>query len=317
MKLKRKSIIISISSYKLTKDEISLIINKKPWGIILFKRNIKDFNQLKCLTKYIRKLMNDPTYPIMIDEEGGRVSRISNLINTSGYPQNFFGRFYEKNKILGLNSYNEYLNFICGYLKELGININTVPVLDILKKNTHKVIGNRSYSKKIHTINSLKGICYKVLKKNKIGSVSKHIPGHGCSSVDTHKKIGITKEPLNILLKHDFKPFKNINSDFAMTAHIVYKQIDPVNTATHSKTIIKKIIRKKLGFKGILISDDISMGALSENILYNAKKAISSGCNLVLYCKGNIKESSLLLNNLSDIDNFTAKKTSEFYSFLR
>ena len=102
-----------------------------------------------------------------------------------------------------------------------------------------------------------------------------------------------------------------------MTAHIIYKKIDPLNTATHSKVLIKNIIRKKLGFRGILISDDISMKALSGNLVYNAKKAIQSGCNLVLYCKGNIKESSALLSKINDIDNFTKKKTSEFYRFLR
>ena len=317
MTVNRKSIITSISSYELTNDEKSLIFNKKPWGIILFKRNIKDFSQLKNLTKSIRNLMNDPYYPIMIDEEGGRVSRISKLIDNSNYSQSFFGDIYEKNNLLGLNSYKKYLYFICGFLKELGVNINTIPVLDIIKKNTHNVIGDRSYSKKIHTINSLKNMCFNVSKKCKIGSVSKHIPGHGCSNVDTHKKLAVTKDSLNSLLKNDFKTFKNIHSEFAMTAHIVYEKIDPVNTATHSKIVIKNIIRNKLGFKGILISDDISMGALSGNILYNAIRALFSGCNLVLYCKGNIKESSLLLNNLSDIDNLTIKKTSEFYSFLR
>ena len=119
------------------------------------------------------------------------------------------------------------------------------------------------------------------------------------------------------LLKQDFKVFKNIDSKFAMTAHIIYKKIDPLNTATHSKILIKNIIRNKLGFKGVLISDDISMKGLPGNFLYNAQRAIQSGCNLVLYCKGNIKESSILLSKIDNIDNFTEKKTSEFYRFLR
>ncbi len=315
--MKRKSIIISISSYRLTKKEEELIINQKPWGIILFKRNVKNMDQLKELTSRIRFLMRDPCYPIMIDEEGGRVSRLSGIVDISNFPQKLFGKLFEKNKSLGINSYNEYLHFICQILKESGININTIPVLDILKNNTHKVIGDRSYSKNLNTINVLKKLCFTVLNKFKIGSVSKHIPGHGCSNIDTHKKLSVVNNSLDSLFKKDFKAFKNTESKFSMTAHIIYKKIDSLNTATHSEVLIKNIIRKKLGFKGILISDDISMKGLQGNLLYNAKKAIQSGCNLVLYCKGNIKESSSLLSKINDIDNFTKKKTSEFYRFLR
>ena len=315
--MKRKSIITSINSYRLTKDEESLIKNKKPWGIILFKRNIKNIEQVKELTSHIRLVMKDSCYPIMVDQEGGRVARLSKIIDTSDFSQNLFGKLFEKNKLLGINSYNEYLGFTCQILKEIGININTIPVLDVLKNNTHEIIGDRSYSKKLNTINSLKKICFTTLNKFKIGSVSKHIPGHGCSDVDTHKKLSAVNTSLNLLLKQDFKVFKNINSKFAMTAHIIYKKIDPLHTATHSKILIKNIIRNKLGFRGILISDDISMKALSGDLIYNAKTAIKSGCNLVLYCKGNIKESSALLSKISDIDNFTKKKTSEFYRFLR
>ena len=315
--MKRKSIIISIASYKLTKEEERLIADKKPWGVILFTRNIKNLNQLKELTSHIRFLMKDPYYPIMIDQEGGKVSRLSRIIDTSDFSQKLFGQLFEKNKLSGINSYNEYLYFTCEFLKRSGININTIPVLDILKNNTHKVIGDRSYSKNLNTINVLKKICFKTLNKFKIGSVSKHIPGHGCSSVDTHKKLSVVNNSFNSLLKQDFKVFKNIDSKFAMTAHIIYKKIDPLNTATHSKILIKNIIRNKLGFKGVLISDDISMKGLPGNFLYNAQRAIQSGCNLVLYCKGNIKESSILLSKIDNIDNFTEKKTSEFYRFLR
>ena len=151
--MKRKPIIISLSSFKLTKNEKSLIYNHKPWGIILFKRNIKSFSQVKLLTSSIRKLMHDPFYPILIDEEGGRVSRLSKIIDTSNFNLNSFGKLYEKNRLKGINSYIEYLSFISGVLTEVGININTIPVLDILKKNTHNVIGNRRFSGNTRTIN--------------------------------------------------------------------------------------------------------------------------------------------------------------------
>jgi beta-N-acetylhexosaminidase len=316
-KMNRKSIILSIKGLKLSKEEYSLIQNEKPWGIILFKRNIKNINQVKSLTSEIKKAMNDSLYPILIDEEGGRVSRLSNIFDTKKFAQYFFGNLFEKNKQIGENIYEEYLYLICKILNNIGININTIPVLDILKNKTHKIIGDRSYSKNLKTIKSLGRICINVLNNYKIGSVSKHIPGHGCSNLDTHNNRAVVYDSYNELLKNDLNAFKKIKSHFVMTAHIVYKKIDPLNVATHSEIVIKNIIRKKLTYKGLILSDDISMKALGKNLLFNAKKAIQSGCNLALYCGGNIKESIILLKEMKKIDDFTAKKTSEFYKFLR
>ena len=197
-----------------------------------------------------------------------------------------------------------------------GININTIPVLDLQKRKTNKIIGNRSYSNNIKTIRFLGDLCISILKKNKIGSVAKHIPGHGCSTKDTHKELAVVKESFSYLLNNDFKIFKNINSQFAMTAHIIYDKIDQNFTASHSYTLIRNIIRNKLNYKGLIMSDDISMKALSDNLLYNAVKSIQAGCNLALYCGGDINISALLLKNIKNIDDFTIKKTSEFYNFL-
>ena len=166
--MNRKSIILSIQSTNLSNEEKDLIYKEKPWGIILFKRNIKSLNQLKKLTSQIRNTMKDSLYPILVDEEGGRVSRFSNLFDSRIFSQNFFGNLFEQNKILGKSAYESYLNTICAILKKTGININTVPVLDILKKKTHKIIGDRSYSKNIYTISSLAKICTHVLKQNRI-----------------------------------------------------------------------------------------------------------------------------------------------------
>jgi beta-N-acetylhexosaminidase len=315
--MNRKPIIISVAGKKLTKAEKFLIKNEKPWGVILFKRNIDSFDQVKNLTREIRKCLKDPFYPILIDEEGGEVSRLSSLINTGEFSQKFFGNLFEKNNKNGKLIYAYYLNSTCAVLKKLGININTIPVLDLLQNLTHKIIKERSYSRNLKTIKSLGEICIHILKSNKIGSVAKHIPGHGCVNADSHKKLPITTINSNKLYSNDFNLFKNLNSNFVMTAHVLYKKIDPKFVATQSTKIIKEIIRKKLKFKGLIISDDISMKALSSNLVLNAKLALSSGCNLVLYCNGKTNESSLLLKNLDKIDSFTEKKTRHFYQFLR
>ena len=315
--MNRKAAIISIEGSKLTASEIRLLKKEKPWGIILFKRNIITFKQTKNLTQKIRSCMKDPFYPILIDEEGGKVSRLSGLFSTKEFSQYFFGLLYEKNNKNGKLIYKYYLETICNILNDLGININTIPVMDLLQNSTHQVIKSRAYSYKAQTIKTLGKFCISFLKKKKIASVSKHVPGHGCSNSDSHLNLPIVYKKKSKLYKEDFSLFKNLHSNFMMTAHILYKNVDSKNLATFSNNIINKIIRKKLNFKGILISDDISMKALSKNLSINADKALNAGCNLVLYCGGNIKESSKLLKNLRRIDEFTQKKTYQFYNFLR
>ena len=312
----RKAAIISLSGFVLTRSEKIILKKEKPWGVILFKRNIFSENQVISLTKKIRKTMKDKKYPILIDEEGGRVSRLSNIINNSYYNQKYFGDIYKLDKLIGTRFYKTYIDSLSKILLKIGININTTPVLDLLKKNTHKVIGDRSYSNNPQIVNELGKLCVNFYRKNKIATVIKHIPGHGGANLDSHFKLPKIKDSFKSLKQKDFKCFKNNPSFFAMTAHILYTNLDKENNATHSEIIIKKIIRKEIGFKGILISDDISMKALNYNIIKNANLARKAGCNLVLYCAGSTKEMNKLLNSTPYIDKFTAKKTSEFYKFL-
>jgi len=313
----KKAIIISISGYKLTKSEINIFRNYLPWGVILFRRNVKNFNQLKKLISSIKKITKDKKYPIIIDEEGGEVSRLQDIINNKLFSQKYIGQIYEANSNFGIGIYKNYINEICAILKSLGININTVPVLDLLYPFTHNFLKNRLYSSNIKSIQSLSNICIKTYKANKISTVIKHIPGHGLAKLDSHKKLPIINKNINFLLKNDFKCFKNNKSFFAMTAHILFKNIDKKNCVTHSKIIINDIIRGKIGYKGIIISDDINMKSLKYGLVENALKAINAGCNLALYCQGKSTDSLKLLRKIPPIDEFTKKKTSAFYKFLR
>ncbi len=314
--MKKKAIIISIKGYKLSKKERSLFIKDKPWGLILFKRNIKTFYQTKKLIEDVKRLTKTPKFPILIDEEGSTVTRLNRIFDNY-FSQKFFGDIYTSNKNIGLKYYQDYTKSVIFFLKKLGININTVPVLDVLRNETNKIIGSRSFSKDEDVVKELGFACVKYYKKYKVGSVIKHIPGHGCAKLDSHKKMPKVETNYKNLNQKDFFPFKSNPSLFAMTAHILYKKIDNENVATFSKKIINDIIRKKIGFKGILISDDISMKALKYDLITNAKKSLNAGCNLVLYCSGNYNESRKLLKEVPFIDKFTAKKTSEFYKFLR
>jgi beta-N-acetylhexosaminidase len=314
--MKKKAIIISIKSYKLSKKEEKLFKNQNPWGLILFKRNIKSLVQIQKLIKRIRYLTNDPKFPIMIDEEGKTVSRLSKIINHN-VTQKLFGDIYISNPKISLGIYKNYINMVCKVLIDIGININTVPVLDVLRLNTSKIIGARSFSFKPNIVKILGEVCVKQYTLNKIATVIKHIPGHGCAALDSHLKMPVVNLNSKDLNRVDFLPFKSSQSKCAMTAHILYKKIDKINVATFSKKIITEIIRKKIGFKGILISDDISMKALKYDLVTNAKKSLLAGCNIVLYCAGDFNESRQLLKEVPYIDRFTSKKTSELYKFLR
>ena len=314
--MKRKAIIISIKGYNLSLNEKKILSNEKPWGLILFKRNIKSFTQIKKLTKQIRKLSKDPKFPIFIDEEGFLVSRLENIIKNN-FSQKSLGDIYNLNKKVALIFYQNYIKSLTNLFKKIGINFNTVPVLDVLQKNTSKIIDQRSFSNNPQIVKDLGKFCVDQYNNNNIATVIKHIPGHGCASVDSHLKMPRVKLNIKDLSKTDFYPFKSNPAKIAMTAHILYEKIDNKNVATFSKKIINEIIRKKIGFRGILISDDISMKALKYDIVTNAKKSLSAGCNLVLYCAGNYRDTIKLIKEIPFIDKFTMKKTSEIYKFLR
>ena len=237
--MKKKAIIISIKGASLTNKEKLLLSKEYPWGLILFKRNIKSLNQIQFLIKNIKKITKDKNFPILIDEEGQTVSRLRNLINHN-ISANYFGRLYNIDKKLCISIYKEYINSLCKNLKKIGVNINTIPVLDILRSNTSNIIGSRSFSNKKQIVKKLGQITVKQCHTNKIISVIKHIPGHGCSISDSHKKmpkVNLSFEELNNI---DFFPFKSNSAKLAMTAHILYKKIDTKNVATFSKKLLRK-----------------------------------------------------------------------------
>jgi len=313
----RKAVIFGISSYKLKKSEIIFLKKTKPWGIILFSRNIKNLDQLKILVKNIKKIFKDNNFPILIDAEGGKVSRLNNIIDFSTFSQNYFGKLYKKDKELFINNYKIFVNTVCNILNYTGININTVPVLDVKRNSSHDVIGNRSFSNDANIVSLLGNVSISLYKKKKIFSVIKHIPGHGLAKTDSHYKTPIVKNSKKELIRKDFKPFKKCKSLFAMTAHVIYQKFDDKHPATHSKLIINRIVRNHIKFKGILISDDISMKSLKFSVDKNATKALESGCNLILHCNANLNEMKKISKVIPKIDKLTQKKTSDFYNFLR
>ena len=313
--INRRSFIIGIKSTILNKKEIFFLKKYKPWGIILFKRNIKTIKQTKKLTNHIKKIFNDTKYPILLDQEGGRVNRLTNFLNNDLSTGEFFGNLYSKDRKIFNVKYNEFITETANHLKLIGVNLNTVPVLDLRLKGSSSIIGDRSFSNDPKVVSRIGDICIENFHKNKIGTIMKHIPGHGLAKVDSHKLTPTIKQNLKYLSKKDFIPFKNKKCLFGMTAHIVYSHIDKVYTATHSKKVID-IIRKKIKFQNILLSDDISMKSLKFSIKDNTIKAFSAGCDLVLHCNGNLKEMKAVAINSPFLNKFIIKKTSQFYKII-
>ena len=312
----RRSFITGIQSTKLTLLEEKFLRKYKPWGVILFTRNIKDIDQTFKLTSSIRKIFKDPKYPILIDQEGGRVNRLKNIISFENLTSKFFEDLYLKDPKKFKFIYKLFIDKTSYLLKSIGANINTSPVLDLRIKGSSNIIGNRSFSRSPKIASKIGDYCIKYFSENGIGTVIKHIPGHGLAKVDSHHFTPVINKKLNYLLKNDFSVFKNKKTFFAMTAHIIFNKIDNENTVTHSKKMIR-LIRNKIGFKDILISDDLSMKSLKGKIQKNTIRMFNAGCNLALHCNGNMKEMKIVAENSPLINKFIFKKTSQFYKILR
>ena len=308
----RKSFITGIKGTKLNHKEVDFLKKHKPWGVILFSRNLDNVDQIKNLTTKIKKIFKDKNYPIIIDQEGGRVNRLNKIISLENLTSEYFGKIFIDDRKEFNIIYKLFIDKLSYLLKNLGININTVPVLDLKYKGSSKIIGDRAFSKNPKVVSEIGDLCIKYFKNNSIGTVIKHIPGHGLAKVDSHHFTPIIHKRLDYLKDNDFKVFKSKNSLFAMTAHVIFDKIDPENTVTHSKKLIK-IIRNQIKFRNLLISDDLSMKSLKYSISENTRKAFASGCNLVLHCNGNLKEMNFVAENSPIINSFIYKKTSEFY----
>ncbi|MFC0246287.1 beta-N-acetylhexosaminidase [Falsochrobactrum ovis] len=288
---KCKAWIASVSGTELTPDEEAFFQDEKPWGFILFARNVESFEQLEKLTSHLRKLMGRDQMPIFIDQEGGRVQRLRPPL-VPNYPSAAqIGAIYDQDPDKGLRAAWLQARLHAFDLKKAGINADCLPVLDVPVEGAHDVIGSRAYSKNPHHVALMGRAAAEGLLAGGVLPVVKHMPGHGRAINDTHKDLAQVGVPLNELLEHDFIPFSALNDlPMAMTAHVIFDCIDPDLPSTLSPTVIHAIIRNLIGFDGLIMSDDISMKALQGNLGDLAEKIISAGCDVVLYCGGVLEE---------------------------
>ena len=289
-------VIFGLSGYYLKNEEIKIIKQNKIFGYIFFKRNIINFSQFKNLINHIKSISIDKPL-MMIDHEGGRVNRFSNFFSQKKYTGSYFGNLYKFNKKKFYEEVKFFVKFNVNVLKNFGIDTIAYPVVDLSYNKTHNVIGDRSFSDKVEIVNNLSKLFVAEYQKRGINCVSKHAPGHGLATKDSHYSLPIVNESYEHLLKYDLKCFKNLRSKFIMTAHIKYNSLDKI-LATFSKKIIN-LIRKETKFKGMIMTDDICMKALKENLYFRVTQPLIAGCDIILHCNGNINEMKKIISILN------------------
>lgn len=297
-----KPVIFGCEGLSLTNKEKALFSEVKPAGFILFSRNVESRDQLSALTSEMRQAVGRHKVPILIDQEGGRVQRMTEATWRKYPPMGLFGEMAMKDPTLAASALRLNCRLIADDLRRVGITVNCLPLLDVAREETNLAIGDRAFSQDPNLVSALGRIVVDALQAGGVLPVIKHLPGHGRATVDSHYDLPVVDVSVDELDKTDFAPFRTLkDAPFGMTAHITYTDIDPQKPATLSKLVIGRIIRMKIGFAGILLSDDLSMKALSGKIEDLAAETLRAGCDLALHCNGKLDEMQAIAAALPDI----------------
>lgn len=287
-----RAFICGCSGLALSPAEASFLRESDPWGLILFKRNIGTPAEVRSLTDHFRTLVGRSDAPVLIDQEGGRVQRMGPP-HWPSYPaaavfDRLAGDAEAKSAVIRLAC-----QLMASDLTAVGISIDCLPVLDVPGPDAHGVIGERAYARDPLTVARYGRSAAEGLLAGGILPIIKHMPGHGRAKVDSHTDLPIVDSPRQLLEAVDFLPFRMLRDmPIAMSAHVIYSAIDPLAPATTSKIIVEKIIRTHIGYDGLLISDDLSMQALSGGLRDRAQAAFAAGLDIVLHCNGEADEAA-------------------------
>ena len=271
----------------MSPGEAAFFADTRPWGFILFGRNIMSLSQVTDLTASLRDSIGRPDAPVLIDQEGGRVQRFKPPLAPQ-YPSGAdLGALYLANPEAGLRAAWIMSRLHAFDLYPLGITVNCLPVLDVPTPGGHEVIGARAYGSSPDVVAVLGAAAAEGLKAGGMLPVIKHIPGHGRAGADTHHELPHVDATHADLSARDFIPFKALAGEaMAMSAHVVFTDIDPDHPATTSRRVVDEIIRSEIGFDGLLMSDDVSMNALSGDFATRAGAIFAAGCDVTLHCNG-------------------------------
>jgi beta-N-acetylhexosaminidase len=286
-----RAFITGISGLELNADEREFIRSERPWGFILFRRNVETPAQVAKLLVDLRSTLGEPDAPVLIDQEGGQVQRLRPP-HWPLYPAGAaFGDLYDIDPVLGLSAARLSARLIAADLTDLGVTVDCLPLADVPVPGADDVIGDRAYGAEPGKVAAIARAVTDGLEQGGILPVLKHIPGHGRATADSHLKLPTVDTPRKELERTDFAAFRPLaDLPMAMTAHVVFSALDPAHPATTSATIIEQVIRGVIGFQGLLMSDDLGMNALQGSFAERARAVVSAGCDMILHCSGKLDE---------------------------
>jgi beta-N-acetylhexosaminidase len=286
-----RAFITGVSGTVLTAAEREFIRGMRPWGFILFKRNVEAPDQVSALVDELRNCLGEADAPVLIDQEGGRVARLGPPHWPVYPPGAVFGALDDLDPALGLNAARLSSRLIAADLTDLGISVDCLPLADVPVAGADAVIGNRAYGTEPSKVAAIARAVAEGLEQGGVLPVLKHIPGHGRAVADSHFRLPTVDTSREELERTDFAAFQSLaDLPMAMTAHVVFSALDPAHPATTSATIIRQVIRGVIGFQGLLMSDDVSMNALAGSIAERTRAIVNAGCDMVLHCNGKLDE---------------------------
>lgn len=301
--------IYGCSGPELTPAERDFFAEVRPWGFILFRRNVESPEQVRALVTALRDSIDAPDAPVLIDQEGGRVQRLG----PPHWPKYPPGDAYLKaagDVETARDLVRQGARLMAHDLQSLGINVDCVPVLDVPVPGAHDIIGDRAYARDPEMVARLGRAAAEGMMAGGVLPVIKHMPGHGRAFADSHHDLPVVHADLATLDAWDFVPFKALSDmPMAMTAHVVFDAIDPKRPATTSRKAIR-LMRNELGFAGLIMTDDLSMKALSGKLTERAEAALKAGCDVVLHCNGDLAEMKQVAAGTGKLKGKAAKRAA-------
>jgi beta-N-acetylhexosaminidase len=285
------ALIAGLSGPVLTDDERSFYRDVQPAGVIVFRRNVVDRDQLRRLIADVRDAVGRDDFLVLIDQEGGRVQRLKPPVARLLPPAAAYADLYSGDPEAGVKAAFAIARLTAEELRSFGITMNCAPVVDLPVEGAHEIISDRAYGASVAQVVALAEAVGNGLMAGGVAPVIKHIPGHGRATADSHLALPVVATTRSELSDTDFAPFKALaKMPAAMTAHVVYSAIDSANPASTSEIVTRDVIRGEIGFDGLLMSDDLSMKALSGPMRERARAVIAAGSDLALHCNGDLEE---------------------------
>jgi beta-N-acetylhexosaminidase len=283
--------IFGCAGQRLTAEERAFFRDVRPWGFILFARNIATADQTRALIDDLRRAAGDDQALVFVDQEGGRVQRLKPPLARLRRPAELFGALYARDPQVAVEAVTLNHQLIAHELRALGFDADCAPCIDLRLPETHAVIGDRAFGRDPSQVAALGRAAMDGLLAGGVAPVIKHIPGHGRAAADSHLELPVVETALEILEATDFQPFRGLaDAVMAMTAHVVFTAVDPDACVTLSHRAIETVVRGFIGFDGLLMSDDLSMHALGGSFEERTRRSIAAGCDVVLHCNGSGEE---------------------------